>query len=186
MSYNSVVRSDDPNAVKLLSENVKFLEDRIGYMQKINDHYKENGTVVGCPGIDDAMAHELDGRANESGAVPYPGKFFKDNSDSIQQTQKIMERETLFQGWKFAGGEAVVNLANNRLQLKFDEKPDKKQLAVIKKSGFKWAFKAKAWQRKLDRKTFAAADKMDFVKPLDGRNPSEIQPKTPKKDAPER
>ena len=56
----------------------------------------------------------------------------------------------------------------------------------LKKNGFKWAPTAKAWQRPLDFKSMAAAERIDFIKPLDGRRISDLQPKQQKRNAPER
>lgn len=83
----------------------------------------------------------------------------------------------MFKGWQFAGGEAIVNLANNRLQLYFEEKPADEQRATLKSNGFKYAPSTKAWQRPLDYKTMAAANRIDFIKPLDGKTPMDLQPK---------
>ena len=191
MSYNSVIRADDPKAVEMLKENLEGFEGRQEYMQKVNDYYKANGTVVGCPGIDKETAVQLDGRVNEHQSTPYPGRFFKDNFAEINRLKSNIDRlenkpETMFKGWRFEGGEAVINLANNRLQLMFAEKPNDDERAVLKKNGFKWAPTAKAWQRPLDFKSMAAAERIDFIKPLDGRRISDLQPKQPKRDAPER
>ena len=191
MSYNSVIRADDPKAVEMLKENLEGFEGRQEYMQKVNDYYKANGTVIGCPGIDKETAVHLDGRVNEHQSTPYPGRFFKDNFAEINRLKSNIDRlenkpETMFMGWHFGGGEAVINLANNRLQLMFAEKPNDDERAVLKKNGFKWAPTAKAWQRPLDFKSMAAAERIDFIKPLDGRRISDLQPKQPKRDAPER
>lgn len=191
MSYNSVIRADDPKAVEMLKENLEGFEGRQEYMQNINDYYKENGTMVGCPGIDEETAIQLDERVNENQSTPYPGRFFKDNYAEINRLKANIDRlenkpETVFKGWQFTGGEAVINLANNRLQLMFDGKPTDEQRADLKKNGFKWAPTAKAWQRPLDFKSMAAAERIDFIKPLDGRKISDLQPKQLKRDAPER
>ncbi|MGN1201853.1 MAG: hypothetical protein ACI4RF_01045 [Eubacterium sp.] len=191
MSYNSVIRADDPRAVGMLKENLEGFEGRQEYMQKVNDYYKANGTVVGCPGIDKETAVQLDGRVNEHQSTPYPGRFFKDNFAEINRLKANIDRlenkpETMFKGWQFNKGEAVINLANNRLQLMFSEKPNDDERAVLKKNGFKWAPTAKAWQRPLDFKSMAAAERIDFIKPLDGRRISDLQPKQPKRNAPER
>ena len=191
MSYNSVIRADDPRAVVMLKENLEGFEGRQEYMQKVNDYYKANGTVVGCPGIDKETAVHLDGRVNEHQYTPYPGRFFKDNFAEINRLKSNIDRlenkpETMFKGWQFNKGEAVINLANNRLQLMFSEKPNDDERAVLKKNGFKWAPTAKAWQRPLDFKSMAAAERVDFIKPLDGRRISDLQPKQPKRNAPER
>ena len=191
MSYNSVIRADDPRAVEMLKENLEGFEGRQEYMQKVNDYYKANGTVIGCPGIDKETAVQLDGRVNEHQSTPYPGRFFKDNFAEINRLKSNIDRlenkpETMFMGWHFGGGEAVINLANNRLQLMFAEKPNDDERAVLKKNGFKWAPTAKAWQRPLDFKSMAAAERIDFIKPLDGRRISDLQPKQQKRNAPER
>ena len=191
MSYNSVIRANDPRAVEMLKENLEGYEGRQEYMQKVNDYYKANGTVVGCPGVDRETAVQLEDRVNEHQSTPYPGRFFKDNFAEINRLKSNIDRlenkpETMFKGWHFGKGEAVINLANNRLQLMFAEKPNDDERAVLKKNGFKWAPTAKAWQRPIDFKSMAAAERIDFIKPLDGRRISDLQPKQQKRNAPER
>ena len=191
MSYNTTIRSTDPKAADMLKENLAHKEANNAYMQKINDYYKEHGTVAGCPDIPEETAAELDSRVTESQSTPYPGSFFKRNYEDIRRLEANIRRledkpETIFKGWEFNGGEAVINLANNRLQLRFEEKPTDEQRAAIKQQGFKWAPSSGSWQRPLDRKAFSAADKLDFIKPKDGKNPSDLQPKQPKREQPER
>ncbi|MBQ9460381.1 MAG: hypothetical protein IJU51_00470 [Clostridia bacterium] len=191
MSYNYVIQSTDPKAVDMLKENLSHVKSNNEYMQKVNDHYKEHGTVVGCPGVDDETAEKLNSRVKDGQETPYPGSFFKQNYETMRRLQSNIDRveqkpETLFKGWQFEGGKAVANLANNRLQLLFNEKPNEQQRNMLKQNGFKWAPTAEAWQRPLDPKTFAAADKIGFIKPLDGRKPSDMQPKQPQRSAPER
>jgi hypothetical protein len=191
MAYNSVIRADDPKAVEQLKENLAGVESRQEYMQTVNDYYKENGTTVGCPGIDEETAVKLDERVNEQQATPYPGRFFKENYAQMNRLKSNIERltnnkDSVFKCWQFKGGEAVINLANNRLQLMFNEKPSEEQRTALKQNGFKWAPNSKAWQRPLDFKSMSAADRIDFIKPLNGRNVSDLQPAPPKHSAPER
>ena len=191
MSYNYVIQSTDPKAVDMLKENLLHVKSNNEYMQKVNDHYKEHGTVVGCPGVDDETAEKLNDRVKDGQETPYPGSFFKQNYETMRRLQSNIDRveqkpETLFKGWQFEGGKAVANLANNRLQLLFNEKPNEQQRNMLKQNGFKWAPTAEAWQRPLDPKTFAAADKISFIRPADGRKPSDMQPKQPQRSAPER
>lgn len=191
MSYNYVIQSTDPKAVDMLKENLSHVKSNNEYMQKVNDHYKEHGTVVGCPGVDDETAEKLNDRVKDGQETPYPGSFFKQNYETMRRLQSNIDRvqqkpETLFKGWQFEGGKAVANLANNRLQLLFNEKPNEQQRNMLKQNGFKWAPTAEAWQRPLDHKTFAAADKISFIRPADGRKPSDMQPKQPQRSNPER
>lgn len=189
--YNSVIRSNDHDAVMKLEENIGMLESRLTYMQSVNDYYKENGTMEGYPEISEETATELNARVGEGQSTPYPGKFFIDNRKEIERLKANIDRlqnkpETVFKSWQFNGGEAVINLANNRLKLMFDEKPSDEVISTLKKNGFKWAPKGKAWQRPLTHQTMSVCDKISAIKPLDGRKTTDIQPKEPKKNEPER
>lgn len=191
MSYNPIITSNDSMKMEKLLENRKFFEERNEYMQAVNDHYAENGTMVGYPGMSDDVAYNLDLRVREGQPGPYPEHFFKENKQYIDRLTAMIDRlnekpETVFQGWQFEGGKALVNLANNRLQLIISERPTEEQIKVLKRNGFHWARSAMAWQRPLTNKTFSVCDKIDFIKPLSGKKPSELQPKQPKRNEPER
>lgn len=43
--------------------------------------------------------------------------------------------------------------------------------------GFKWAPSASAWQRQLNQQAIAAAGRIDFIRPLSGEHPRDLQPK---------
>lgn len=189
--FNSVIKSNDHNAVTMLQENIEMLESRLTYMQSVNDYYTKNGTTVGHPEVDNETAMVLDNRVKDGQKTPYPGQFFTDNRKEIDRLKATIDRiqnkpETVFKSWQFNGGEAVVNLANNRLQLMFDEKPSDERINTLKQNGFKWAPKGKAWQRPLTNQTMSVCDKIGFIKPLDGRKPTDIQPKAPQKNEQER
>ena len=95
-------------------------------------------------------------------------------------------KNTEFVGWKFDGGEAVINEDKNRLQLLFDEKPSKEQRETLKANGFRRAPSDAAWQRQLNPNAFYAANRIDFIKPENGERPTDLQSKAPKKSEPER
>jgi hypothetical protein len=97
--------------------------------------------------------------------------------------QKLDEVSRGFEGWEFEGGRAEANADMNRLQLFFDEKPNEQQRIVLKASGFKWAPSQDAWQRQLNDNAIYAANRLDFIKPSDGRTVREHQPKPPSKDS---
>ena len=189
--YNNVIKSGDFNAFEKLNENYDHIKNRQDYMTKVNDYFKENGTVVGCPGVESDVATSLDAKIREGQELPYPQSFFDTNKETLQMLQNMMNRiadkpETLFKGWQFAGGEAVVNLANNRLQLMFNEKPSDEVIASLKQNGFHWARTQGAWQRPLTHQTMSVADKLGYIKAIDGRKPTDLQPKAPKRNEPER
>ncbi len=52
---------------------------------------------------------------------------------------------------------AIINNEENRLQLVFDDKPDENIRNILKKNGFRWSGRFKAWQRQLTENAIAAA-----------------------------
>lgn len=187
MAWNSVVRSDDVNAVQLLTENLAHLNDRYKYMERADTYYEQHGTMSGFEDLTEEKAFKLDARVYGEQATPYEN-YRGDNRVSAERIDKNIKRlmdapETIFQGWQFAGGEAIVNLANNRLQLMFDDKPSEDLRNILKRNGFVWASKAGAWQRPLIRKAFEAANRIYAIKPLDGRKVMDLQPKAPQREA---
>ena len=189
--YNNVIRSEDMQVFEKLNENYDHIKGRQDHMQQVNDYFKEHGTVKGCPGLEAEAVTALETKIKDGQELPYPKAYFDNNSKTLDMLQNMMNRvaenpETLFRSWHFTGGEAVVNLANNRLQLMFDEKPSDDKINALKTSGFKWAPKGKAWQRPLTHKTMSVCDKIDFLKPFDGKKPTDFQPNPPKRNEPER
>jgi hypothetical protein len=67
----------------------------------------------------------------------------------------------------------------NRLQLFFNEKPNEIEQRQLMFFGFKWAPSQGAWQRQLNGNAIDAADRLPFLKPLDGRSVRGRQPKAP-------
>lgn len=186
------IHSDDPQALDKLRAKLDRCKESQTFMKTANEYYRKNGTTKGCEGISDALAEKLDANAKSSySQSPFAPYQLSNNNAEIHRLEKRIEqlstdRETGFAGWEFDGGRAVANEGNNRLQLIFNEKPSEEHRAALKANGFHWAPSEKAWQRRLNRNAIYAADRLDFVKPLNGMNPSDIQPKQTKKSEPER
>ena len=195
MSYkNNIISSDDPQAIEKLTEKLQKCEKEQDFMKKANAYYKKNGTTKGCDGISDELAAKLDARVQESYSwdkQPFPSYRITNNGAEIRRIKKRIEnieanKGTEFVGWKFNGGEAVINEDKNCLQLLFDEKPGDEQRATLKANGFRWAPSDKAWQRQLNANAFYVSNRIDFIKPESGEKPTDLQPKAPKKNEPER
>lgn len=191
---NTAISSDDPDAVTKLKEKLQKLQDFQSYMKKVNAYYRKNGTMKGFEGISDEKAAEID-EAVKSGysweSAPYAAYRLSNNNAEINRLKKriaSLERreETGFVGWQFEGGEAVANSEENRLQLIFDEKPTEEQRSKLKGWGFRWSPSNMAWQRQLNGNAIYAAGQIDFIRPLDGRTPRELQPKPKAKNEQER
>ena len=109
------------------------------------------------------------------------------NNAEIRRLKKRIEelsiaKETDYVGWEFEGGEVVPNKENCRLQIFFDEKPDEEKRSALKMRGFHWSPTEGAWQRQLNSNAIYATDRLEFLKPLDGHRPSELQPKVNVRD----
>ncbi len=176
------------------TEKLHKCETEQEFMKKVNVYYKKNGTCVGCEGVSDELAAKLDENIKQAYSwdkQPFPSYRLTNNNAEIRRLKKCIEnltatQNTEFVGWKFNGGEAVINEDKNRLQLLFDEKPSKEQRETLKANGFRWVPSDTAWQRQLNPNAFYAANRIDFIKPENGERPTDLQPKAPKKSEPER
>lgn len=75
--------------------------------------------------------------------------------------------------------ETIINESENRLQLIFDGKPAEEERNILKRNGFLWSPRFKAWQRQLTENAVAAVWQVvkQFDKLEDAEN-AEIQAKT--------
>lgn len=73
---------------------------------------------------------------------------------------------------------AVINNEENRLQLIFDEKPEENVRTILKKNGFRWSGRFKAWQRQLTENAICAAwcvvDALDKIEEEEAENAAKI------------
>lgn len=189
-----VISSDDPNAIQKLQDKLEMCEKSQKYMKEVNAYYRKNGTCEGFPGMEAARAARLDESVRQAYSwdkQPFPSYALTNNSAEIRRLKQRIEKLTVnqevgFVGWTFDGGEVVANSEENRLQILFDEKPDEQKRSALKGNGFKWSPSQGAWQRQLNDNAIYAASRMEFLRPESGESPVKLQPKAPKKDAPER
>lgn len=176
------ISADRENAIELLEEKLRGREARQEKMRTANAYYRKHKTLEGCEAM---TSVEIQSRMKFMEDMlqpkPYPTYTMTNNSAEIRRLKKRIEelkrkQEIGFNGWEFSGGKAVVNTEYNRLQLIFDEKPSLEQRGLLRRAGFHWAASAGAWQRQLNWNAIRAADRLDFVKPLDGRTAMELQP----------
>lgn len=155
-------------------------------MKKVNAYFRKHKTCEGCPEITGeevkALTYRMEhGRSWERG-IPYSSYDLLNNNSQIKRLQaRVKEMENGFVGWKFNGGEAIANTEIDRLQLVFDERPDREHCESLKHAGFHRAPTEGAWQRKLNSNAIYAADYLDFIRPENGERPSKLQPKAPSK-----
>jgi len=176
------ISADDNLAVEKLEAKLADLKDSQEVMKAVNKYYRQYKTLDGCPAISEEVKAEL--RASMSRdwrkePVPFPSYALSNNNQNIHSTQQRIDElknRSEFSGWDFSGGKAVINEAENRLQLLFDDKPGEAERTELKRNGFKWTPSQGAWQRQLTRNAIHSAGYIDCIKPLDGKTPYQHQP----------
>ena len=177
------ISADDPNAVSKLESKLAKLEQAQETMKAVNAYYRKNKTLDGCPHLSPEQIEKL--KASMSGSYranpkPFESYQLSNNNAEIHRlkdriTALTRRKELGYVGWEFDGGRVEANTADNRLQIFFDEKPDKEIREELKGNGFRYAPSAEAWQRQLNDNAIYAADRIKCIQPLTGESPTELQ-----------
>ena len=177
------ISADDPNAVSKLESKLAKLEQAQETMKAVNAYYRKHKTLDGCPHLSPEQIEKL--KASMSGSYranpkPFESYQLSNNNAEIHRlkdriTALTRRKELGYVGWEFDGGRVEANTADNRLQIFFDEKPDKEIREELKGNGFRYAPSAEAWQRQLNDNAIYAADRIKCIQPLTGESPTELQ-----------
>ena len=177
------ISADDPNAVSKLESKLAKLEQAQETMKAVNAYYRKNKTLDGCPHLSPEQIEKL--KAAMSGSYranpkPFESYQLSNNNAEIHRlkdriTALTRRKELGYVGWEFDGGRVEANTADNRLQIFFDEKPDKEIREELKGNGFRYAPSTEAWQRQLNDNAIYAADCIKCIQPLTGERPTELQ-----------
>ena len=188
------ISADDPNAVSKLESKLAKLEQAQETMKAVNAYYRKNKTLDGCPHLSPEQIEKL--KASMSGSYranpkPFESYQLSNNNAEIRRlknriTALTRRKELGYVGWEFDGGRVEANTADNRLQIFFDEKPDKEIREELKGNGFRYAPSAEAWQRQLNDNAIYAADRIKCIQPLTGERPTELQKRARQEAAAER
>lgn len=168
------ISADDPEAVQKLKVKLKGLEQDQEKMKAVNAYFRKNKTLDGCPLLAPEEVEKLKAamaRNWRPNPKPYESYALTNNSANIRQVKKriaelTQRAETEYEGWAFDGGEVKMDRQTNRLQVFFNEKPDRDTCSAMRHSGFRWAPSVGAWQRQLNDNTIWAAKQLDFLCPL--------------------
>lgn len=165
---NTAISSDDPAALEKLKAKLESMEARQRMMKAVNAFYRKNGTLDGCPDLLPESRAEVEKLWNMGWYVgtPFPPYELANNNANMKRVRDRiadLERRAASpapEGWTFDGGHAVANVAENRLQLFFDEKPLETTRDALKLCGFRWARSVGAWQRQLTANAIYAAKRV--------------------------
>ena len=188
------ISADDPNAVSKLESKLAKLEQAQETMKAVNAYYRKNKTLDGCPHLSTEQIEKLkEAMSGSYRANPKPFESYQlsNNNAEIRRlkdriTALTRRKELGYVGWEFDGGRVEANTADNRLQIFFDEKPDKEIREELKGNGFRYAPSAEAWQRQLNDNAIYAADRIKCIQPLTGERPTELQKRARQEAAAER
>ncbi len=177
------ISADDPAAVQKLKVKLEGLEREQERMKAVNAYYRKHKTLDGCPVLDPEAMERLKAsmaRDYRKDPRPYPAFHLTNNNAMIRQTKKRIEelsakKEVEFEGWAFEGGKVKMDVQVNRLQVFFDEKPDRDTCSAMRHGGFRWAPSVGAWQRQLTDNAIYAAKHLDCLRPLSGNQPTQEQ-----------
>lgn len=171
---NTAIYSDDEQAIQKLEKKIAAAEAGHADMVRVNKYYRKHGTLVGCDGIAEESAREMDAelKAELDNRLKYNPKaktqpfasFQLSNSSArirndkqrLEQLKKLAERETV----ESQAADGIIykeNAEDNRVQLIFDGKPEVEVRQILKSHGFRWSPRAGAWQRHLNNSGIYAA-----------------------------
>ena len=158
------ISSDDPNAIAKLGQKYKALKRQQAMMKDANKIIRskaddaEKIKKLQEIGVSDEVAHKLV-TPDFMGRTGYADYKLTGNTaemrriiDRVLEIDKNKERaaETpKSEDYSKYGFKVERNTDINRLQLKFDGKPDEKTRTLLKSSGFRWSPRESAWQRQL-------------------------------------
>ena len=121
-------------------------------LSKKSDYYAGKAASVGTAGIsaDDANAIAKLAQKYKSGVTSAEKRRIIDRVIDIHQNAKRAADTTAQTDYSDLGFQVERNAEMNRLQLKFNGKPDEKTRSILKSNGFRWSPTQGAWQRQLN------------------------------------
>lgn len=149
------IRIGDVNAIQRLEKKLKDLEESQTLMKEINKYYRKFKTLEGCPNLTEKMKQEINNSMSITNIdIPFARFSLTNNNNRIRDTKLRLES---LKKEKSAGNKCLDNdyfkvLENKeimRLQLFFDDIPDKEIRDILKSNAFKWSNRYKCWQRQL-------------------------------------
>lgn len=126
---NTIISSDDPNAIQKLKEKLKSLED---YKTRVKAREHKTWELTNL----NQQMRTIKGR--------------------IKELKELDELQ--FKDITFDGGKVIHNKDINRIQFIFDDIPNDELRRILKHRGFKWSRYEKAWQRLYNKHCITATN----------------------------
>ena len=150
------ISSDDPEALQQLNAKLAKLETTQATMKRINRQYRKGGwdAVEGLT-QDERKRAEANMNADwRASSKPFESYMLSNNNANIRRIkQRIKELEAVaqFEDFReeFDGFATLACVADNRVRVEFDQRPNRDITRFMRQSGFVFSRRAMAWQRKL-------------------------------------
>ena len=125
--------------------------DKSYELSKKSDYYADKAASVGKAGIsaDDANAIAKLAKKYKSGVTSAEKRRIIDRVIDIHKNRQMAGDTSRPTDYSDLGFQVERNAEINRLQLKFDGKPDENTRSILKSNGFRWSPREGAWQRQL-------------------------------------
>ena len=125
--------------------------DKSYQLGKKADYYAGKAASVGTAGIsaDDANAIAKLAKKYKSGVTSAEKRRIIDRVIDIHKNRQMAGDTSRPTDYSDLGFQVERNAEINRLQLKFDGKPDENTRSILKSNGFRWSPREGAWQRQL-------------------------------------
>lgn len=170
---NDAIMSSDANAIQKLEEKIKNLKELQEKMKLANKFLRKKDVLAGDKGLlemgyTQSQVQELR-KTDFCGRIGFSSYTLTNNNANIKRLEKRLENLKKTIENSSANNEEehddfkiVRNTDLMRLQLFFDDIPCDKTRDILKRNGFRWSPKNKAWQRMLNYNAERALD--DFKK----------------------
>ena len=152
-----IIHSTDKEAPAKLREKIDKLRDVQEQMKKANKEWRRTKGDVDAMDVGDTMKARVrewaESKNSTKGSQPFPGYALRNNNAKLRSAERrlaVVESQQARPGSEaaFDGGRVVDDADAGRVRVYFDAKPDAEVRGKLKKSGFRWARSAGAWQRK--------------------------------------
>lgn len=165
------IDANDPQALDKTRARVEAYREEYERRKAVNAFYKQRGTLTGCPHTtpeEEELTASLE-TSCRGNLIPYGKKSMDNIGGSIRSFERRIaelerrESEPPPEGWKIDGGEVVMNIEENLLQIVFEERPSLDTIINMKMLGFvlgphEGPFGA--WQRGLTDRAIEAARRL--------------------------